>query len=233
MNDHFFFVIVLTTTIFLSIRTRRLTTSAAFTGGILAILIYLGGGYNGLALLGAFFLFASMVTSWKREVKEDLKAAEGNGGRRNALQVLANGGVAASCGALCLIYPQKAGLLDLMLAASLASAVGDTFSSELGTVYGKRFFNILTFRKDRRGENGVVSFEGLLAGFLGSSIIAIIFYLEYGYHNAAIVVVCGVAGNVADSVLGAGLERKHYLGNDAVNFLSSLVAALFAFLFTA
>jgi len=34
---------------------------------------------------------------------------------------------------------------------------------------------------------------------------------------------------VADSFLGAWLERRHLINNDSVNFLSTLVAALAAF----
>jgi uncharacterized membrane protein len=35
-------------------------------------------------------------------------------------------------------------------------------------------------------------------------------------------------GNLADSVLGATLERQHKMGNDTVNFLNTLFAALVA-----
>jgi uncharacterized membrane protein len=40
----------------------------------------------------------------------------------------------------------------------------------------------------------------------------------------------GVAGMIFDSFLGATLERKHWLGNNAVNFASTIVAAALAFL---
>jgi uncharacterized membrane protein len=46
-----------------------------------------------------------------------------------------------------------------------------------------------------------------------------------------VIVFAGVMGNLADSVLGAALERRHYIGNDTVNFLNTLFAALVAGIF--
>jgi uncharacterized membrane protein len=42
------------------------------------------------------------------------------------------------------------------------------------------------------------------------------------------VLLAGAIGNLADSVLGATLERSRYLSNDAVNFLNTLLGALSA-----
>jgi uncharacterized membrane protein len=36
----------------------------------------------------------------------------------------------------------------------------------------------------------------------------------------------GFTGNIADSILGASLERKGWIKNDLVNLLNTLVAAL-------
>jgi uncharacterized membrane protein len=49
-------------------------------------------------------------------------------------------------------------------------------------------------------------------------------------QNFAWIVVAGTAGNLADSYLGATLERKQLLSNDAVNFLNTAIAALIAYL---
>jgi uncharacterized membrane protein len=47
-------------------------------------------------------------------------------------------------------------------------------------------------------------------------------------RTGAIIFSCGILGLFADSYLGAVFERRGWLNNDAVNFLSTLVAAIAA-----
>lgn len=210
-----------------SIVFRKLTVAGALTGGILAGLLYKGAGVTGIVMLGAFFVAGSAATAFGRSRKEQLGIAEENKGQRNAGQVLANGGVAALAGLLAWVYPQQASLWQLAAAASLASASADTLSSELGSLYGRSFYNILSFKKDKCGLDGVISLEGTLWGIAGSALIALIFVIAFGYSALALwIVLAGFIGNMADSVLGASLERKGWLKNDQVNFLNTLIAAL-------
>lgn len=212
-----------------SIVFRKLTVAGALTGGILAGLLYKGAGITGIVMLGAFFVAGSAATAFGRNRKEQLGIAENNKGQRNAWQVLANGGVAAIAGLLAWLYPQQASLWQMAIAGSLASASADTLSSEMGSVYGKSFYNILTFKKDKCGLDGVISLEGTLWGIAGSALIALIFVIAYGYSPLAFwMVLAGFIGNMADSVLGASLERKDWLKNDQVNFLNTLIGALVA-----
>ncbi|MCB0840637.1 MAG: DUF92 domain-containing protein, partial [Bacteroidetes bacterium] len=125
------------------------------------------------------------------------------------------------------IFPQHETVFLPMLAASLAAAASDTFSSELGNVYGKTYRNILTFSKDERGKDGVISLEGSLLGLLGSGIIALIYGLWFGLYAQAIVIfVAGYSGNLMDSLLGATLQKHGYMNNDTVNVGCTLFAAL-------
>jgi uncharacterized protein (TIGR00297 family) len=213
-----------------SYASKKLTLAASITGVLIGMLIYIGAGFPGIVMLAAFFVLGTAVTSYKKNEKLEMRVVEAHEGRRKASQVIANAGIAAILALLnTLIEPDSPALL-VMIAASFASATGDTFSSELGNVYGRNFYNILTFKKDERGLNGVVSLEGTLAGIIGSVIIAFIYIFFFGWSfTFFVILVAGVAGNLVDSLLGALFERKGWLGNDAVNFLNTTAAALIAF----
>ena len=214
---------------FYSVRAGKLTTAAAITGGALGLLIYLGSGFTGLALLALFFGLGTAASGWRVADKRRLGLAEENKGRRTAGQVVANAGVAAGLGLLAWQYPSAAPLARLMLAGSFAAATADTLSSELGNVYGRQFYNILTLRTDARGLNGVVSLEGTALGLAGTAVLAAAYCLSYGWGPAlGWLLVAGTAGNLMDSMLGATLERGGWLHNNAVNFLNTLTGALVA-----
>lgn len=212
-----------------SVRTGKLTLFAALTGAVVAVLIFIGAGYTGLFMLGVFFVFGTVATSWKMEEKSEDKAVKDRSVKRNSRQVIANGGVAAVMGALVYFVPEKAELFRLMMAAGLASAMADTLSSELGMIYGRSFFNIITLKTEEKGLDGVISIQGTAIGVIGSAIIALIYAMGFGWDiRILLIIIAGTAGNLSDSVLGALLERKRYLNNDAVNFLNTLIAALIA-----
>jgi uncharacterized protein (TIGR00297 family) len=213
----------------LSVVFKKLTLLAAITGGMCAVLLTLSAGYTGLVLMTVFFLIGTLATAWQKEKKQRLKAAEADGGQRKASQVLANAGVAAIAGGLALMFPSTIDICRLMIGACFSAATADTMASELGMVYGRRFINISTFKTDQAGLDGVISLEGTLIGFAGSTVIAGIYAIGFGFgRHFFILLLAGTVGNLTDSVLGAVLERKGLLQNDAVNFLNTLAAALFA-----
>lgn len=215
----------------LSVKAGKLTVPAALAGSLTGFAVYAGGGYAGFLSLVAFFVLGVLATGHKKTVKAAIRAAGPHSEKRNAGQVLANGGVAALCGILAVVDETHEQLYVLMLAASLASATADTLSSELGMVYGRKFYHVLSFKKDQQGLDGVVSVEGTLLGSVGATIIAVIHSLFAGFgHQFWVIILAGTAGNLADSVLGAALERRRFINNDVVNFLNTLCAALLALL---
>jgi uncharacterized protein (TIGR00297 family) len=209
-----------------SIFYKKLTVTAAITGGILGWLIYAGGGYRGFLFIAVFFILGTAATSWKKKEKSSIRANAGHQSTRTTGQVIANAGVAAITGLLAVLFPSHKDLLQLMMAGSLSAAMADTLSSELGMVYGRRFYHILTFKPDEKGQDGVISIEGLLIGMIGSALIALI-----ANDHFWIIVLAGTIGNLADSLLGALFERKGLLSNNAVNFGNTLIGALTAGLF--
>ncbi len=148
-----------------------------------------------------------------------------------ASQVLANAGLAGLLAIAAWRFPSTTDASRILIACCFSSAAADTLSSELGSVYGKKFFNILSFKKDRNGLDGVVSAEGFLFGLAGSLVIALIFLLFKGRSDALPwILVAGTAGNLADSLFGAAWERKGRIGNDTVNFLNTLTAVTVGYL---
>jgi len=209
-----------------SIFLKKLTPTAAITGGILGWIVYAGGGYTGLGILALFFMLGTAATSWKKKEKLSIRANAGHQSTRTTGQVVANAGVAALAALMALFFPSQKHLFQLAMAGSMSAAIADTLSSELGMVYGRRFYNILTWHPDEKGEDGVVSIEGLLIGIAGSALIAMVYA-----HSFFILVLAGTIGNLADSLLGALFERRNILSNNTVNFLNTLTGALAVGLF--
>lgn len=207
-----------------SVFLKKLTLPAGITGVLTGLAVYLGDGYTGLLLLAAFFILGTAATAWGKSQKRTVHTGAAHQSTRKASQVIANAGVAAICGLLTLLLPEKKELFQLMIAGSMSAAAADTLSSELGMVYGRRFVNILTLKPDEKGQDGVISIEGLLFGIAGSLLIALI----AGYRFIPLILIAGTAGNLADSLLGALFERRGYLSNDTVNFLNTLTGALIA-----
>lgn len=223
------FIFVLIVIVTASIVTGKITVGGALTGSAIAFTVFLGFGYTGVSLLAAFFILGTAATAWKRKEKVLIKVQQDQSIRRDAGQVFANGGVAGLMGALSYLFPEKALLCNLTLAASLSSAMADTLSSELGMVYGRRFFNIISWKKDSKGLDGVISLEGTLIGVVGSAIIALIYTIGLGLDSRfCIIILAGTIGNLSDSVLGALFERKHLLTNNGVNFFNTFIAAVIA-----
>ncbi|SEA36729.1 DUF92 domain-containing protein [Pedobacter hartonius] len=223
-------VLLLLSGVAFSIYAKKLTVPAAFTGLICGLLIYLGAGYAGILMLTTFFLGGTIATSWGRRKKQELDQP-GDSVKRNSGQVLANSGTATLVAIVMLIFPTYRDMLMPVLSAGLASAMADTLSSELGMLYGRSFYNCLTWKKDERGLDGVVSPEGTFIGIAGALVISTIYAAAEGFHTAFLIIIfAGAAGNFADSFLGAALERKYMLNNDWVNFLSTLFAAGLALL---
>lgn len=222
------FAILLLVAVVMVIATHKLSKLGGVAAALIATCIYLGTGFYGISLLALFFVLGVASTRWHRDKKHRFKLGEEHHEERNAKQVLANGGVAAILGLIAWIFPEHQLIVHLMIACSLSSATADTMSSELGVIAGSKHYNILTWKADTKGENGVVSIEGILLGLIGSLLIALVFAAtdEWNWYPIVVIVVAGTIGNIADSIFGASFERNNIIGNNAVNLLNTFIAAI-------
>jgi uncharacterized protein (TIGR00297 family) len=90
---------------------------------------------------------------------------------------------------------------------------------------------ITTFRKAEPGTDGAISVGGTAVGIVAAGLVAAAgaWTLGGGWSMLALSWGAGVFGLFFDSLLGATLERRGWINNDAVNFLSTASAAAFAF----
>jgi len=114
--------------------------------------------------------------------------------------------------------------------AALAEAAADTVSSEVGQVFGGQPRMITTLRRVEPGTDGAISPIGTLSGVAAAGLVALsgTLALSGGREMFCVAAAGGVFGLFFDSLLGATLERRGWLNNDAVNFLSTTSASAFA-----
>jgi uncharacterized protein (TIGR00297 family) len=203
---------------------RGVSPTGAVAGALVAFTLYLAFGPGAFVALVSVFLLAWLTTRLGYARKEQRGTAEKKDGR-TASQVLANLGMAAF--ASLLYGTTRAPLFIAAAAAALSEAAADTVSSEFGQAYKERAVLITTWEEVPAGTNGGISLPGTIAGILAAAVISLV-CLAVGlltWQWFWIVTLAAVLGMIADSVLGAALERKGILNNDAVNFLSTLIAA--------
>jgi uncharacterized protein (TIGR00297 family) len=151
---------------------------------------------------------------------------------RNAAQVAANLGAAGVGAALALTHPLPGPFYAVVVVAALAEATADTLASELGEVLGGPPLLVTTFARVAPGTDGAVSLTGTVAGMGGAVLVVLVAVVTLGLGRGP--AVCALLGAVSglfiDSLLGATTERRGWLNNDAVNFLSTLAASAMAIL---
>ncbi|HEV2117257.1 MAG TPA: DUF92 domain-containing protein, partial [Terriglobales bacterium] len=118
----------------------------------------------------------------------------------------------------------------LGLSAAMAEAAADTVSSEYGQARETSAYLITTWEQVPSGTDGGISLPGTLAGIAASILLALICAAAglVTRRWVAVVLAAGILGMLADSYLGAWLERRGRLNNDQVNFVSTVIAALLA-----
>ncbi|HEY0264832.1 MAG TPA: DUF92 domain-containing protein [Granulicella sp.] len=206
---------------------RSATSPAALMGFLVCVNLLLGQirelrwYETPMPALMALFALTFVATRFGRSRKERMGVAETRQGRR-ASQILANLGVAGLCSG------GASPVLFAACVAALAEATADTVSSEMGQALGGRTLLLTSWKEVPAGTDGGISVWGTTLGAAGAGIIVLVtaFTGRMSVEVGLVSFAAGVAGLLFDSLLGATLERWGWLGNDWVNFASTMFAAI-------
>ena len=181
--------------------------------------------------------FINCVHSVMKENLSQDKSFCYSGGQRNFVQVLCNGGVAVAASVFYLVdvgcreqpidfaHKFNASIISVAVLGSIACSSGDTWASEIGSVYGTNPRLITTLRLVPIGTNGGVTIIGTIASLVGGTIVGVAYYVTMvaimtydmtldKYPSQWPIVVTGLLGgligSLIDSLIGAKLQYSGY-----------------------
>jgi uncharacterized protein (TIGR00297 family) len=194
--------------VYIARRARTLSTSGAIAAAIIGTIAIAAGWSWGIMLL-SFFVSASALSKLGERRKAELVGSIiEKGGERDAGQVLANGGLFAAAALAQLLFPSP--IWYAMGAGALAASASDTWATEIGTLAGGEPRSIVTGRRVPAGTSGGVSLAGSIAGIAGALFIAVLATLANWPVAFAAIALGGIAGALADSLLGATLQARRW-----------------------
>jgi uncharacterized protein (TIGR00297 family) len=214
-------------------RAPLLTRSGWLHAGILGTILWGTLGWRGWLAVVAYLVFGSLVTRLGLRQKQERGLAEARGGRRGPENVWGSALVGAVLAMLATRAPQ-AWVAPLLVgfAASFSAKLADTCGSEIGKRWGRRTLLITSLRPVPPGTEGAVSLEGSAASLAGALLMGLVMLglgLIDGPGLWLLVAAVGLLATLAESVIGATLQRRwHWLSNELVNGLQTLLAALLA-----
>jgi uncharacterized protein (TIGR00297 family) len=189
-------------------RIRMLSTSGAIAATVVGT-ISIAAGWSWGALLLSMFISASLLSKLgERRKAERVGQIVEKGAERDWGQVLANGGVyaGAALGTLMATSP----MWFAIGAGALAGSAADTWATEIGTLVAGRPISIISGRRVEPGTSGGISLAGTAAAVIGAVFIGGVTILANWPVPFVAVAIGGIAGALADSLLGATVQEQRW-----------------------
>lgn len=200
-------------------RKQSLTLDGSIGATFMGTVMYATSGIFGSIMMVLFFLSSSVLSHFKKSKKKKVARQFDKTGRRDILQVFANGGVGLIHSIL--YYMTKNPSYLVFLGISFAAANADTWATELGILNKKDPLSLRTFKRVEKGTSGAVSLFGTLSAFIGSMLIGIFATIGFSFLNIGelgfeyikafqMVTLGGFIGSLIDSILGATVQGVYY-----------------------
>jgi uncharacterized protein (TIGR00297 family) len=212
---------------YFAFRSKTADLSGLFSAALVGIILLVFADTRWFLIMLVFFILGSAATKYKFEYKKRIGVEQGQSGARGYKNVFANGIVAAAAAVLFGVFQQP--VFIVMYVGCVATAAADTLASEIGVTGGIPYL-ITTLKKVPIGTNGGVTLVGESVALLGGFLVSLAALL-LGVITPWMLVICTIAGFVGtniDSLVGATLENKGFLGNAGTNLLATIGGGLFA-----
>jgi uncharacterized protein (TIGR00297 family) len=236
-------------------RMSALSRNGAVAAFVVGTAVFVGIGLPGWILLMTFFVSSTALGKVQNDAKKRASTIHEKGASRDAVQVVANGGVAAVAAVAFSLSDARWAVAAFV--SAMAAATADTWGGEIGMLSSRRPRSILTFNTVPVGQSGGVTFLGTTAAALGAVFVGLIaagmqlalaWASEPSVRFLLLSAGAGFLGALVDSVLGTTLQARYIDGagniteksgndhtlvagarwvtNDVVNFASTATAGI-------
>jgi uncharacterized protein (TIGR00297 family) len=215
---------------YFAFRAKTADLSGLFSAALVGIILLVFAAPKGtqwFLIMLSFFILGSAATKYKFEYKKRIGVEQGQSGARGYRNVFANGIVACAAAVLFGVFQMP--VFIVMYVGCVATAAADTLASEIGVTGGIPYM-ITSFKKVPIGTNGGVTLTGEVVALLGGFTVSLV-ALVLNVITPEMMVLCTLAGFVGtniDSLVGATLENRGFLGNAGTNLLATIGGGLFA-----